>query len=247
MRGKRPCLLPLLLCCVVNSNTAAAQELSKDSLKNYPDLAYSVNLYYTAIGENAHIYNGYEYMIPDSRIQGNPYFLTDAMVPANISYDEDDYQNIPVLYDIVRDLLVINRLDQNYKISLVSNKLNSFYLQNHNFVRMSRDSLHGVELDAGFYDRVYAGKSTVLVKRRKIIHEILEYSTSISRYQEQDLYYVKFGGQWVEVDSKASVLKLFKSKKSEIKSFLRKSKLKFKSDFEKTLVAASAYYDQLTS
>jgi hypothetical protein len=49
------------------------------------------------------------------------------------------------------------------------------------------------------------------------------------------------------VDSKATVLKLFNSKKSEIKVFIRKNKLNFKSDFEKTLVAISAYYDQLTS
>jgi len=51
----------------------------------------------------------------------------------------------------------------------------------------------------------------------------------------------------VEVKNKGSVLSLFESKKSEIKSWLRKNKLKFKTDFEKTLIAAAAYYDQLTS
>lgn len=247
LRGKRPCLFIFWGFCLLGLNLAGAQVLSGDSLKNTPDLSYPVNFYYTSIGENAHIYNGYEYMTPDRGIKGSPYFLTDSLIPADLSYDEAYYQNVPVLYDLVRDLVVINRLNQNFKISLVSEKLNSFSLQNHRFIRISKDSIHGVDLLSGFYDRVYSGKSTVIAKRKKYILEVLEYSTSRTIYQEHDLYYVKYAGRWIEVSNKASVLNLFKAKKSEIKTFLRKNKLKFKSDFEKTLIAAAAYYDQLTS
>jgi hypothetical protein len=239
--------LKLLFCCLLYVNVAGAQELSNDSLKNSPDESYPVKLYYNAVGENAHIFNGYEYMTPDRNIKGTPYFLSDGSSPANLFYDDVHYQNFPVIYDMVRDLVVINRLGQNFRISLISEKLTSFSLRKHDFIRITRDSLNGAELITGFYDRIYAGKSTVIVKRKKHLQEILQYNAASYEYQETDFYYVKFAGKYVEVNSKSSVYKLFKSKKSEIKSFLRKNKLKFKSDFEKTLIAASAYYDQLTS
>jgi hypothetical protein len=246
MCGNKPGYLKFLICCLFCVNIARAQELSIDSLKNSPDLSYPIQLYYNAIGENAHLYNGYEYKTPDRTIKGSPYFLTDSPMPANLSYDDGYYQNIPILYDMVRELVVINRLGQNFKISLISEKLNSFSLQKHDFIRITRDSAQGVELVTGFYERVYAGKSAVLVKRRKYVLDIIEYNVASKIIKEQDIYYVAFNDKYVEVDNKAAVFKLFKSKKSEIKTFLRKNKLKFKSDFEKTLIATSAYYDQLT-
>jgi hypothetical protein len=247
MCGTNTCLLKFLLFCSLFINIARAQGLSNDPQKNSLDLSYPVRLYYHAIGENAHIYNGYEYMTPDRNTRGTPYFSSDAPYPANILYDDSYYQNLPILYDQVRDLVVINRLDQNFKISLISQKMVSFSFHGHDFIRITRDSSRGVELTTGFYDRVYAGKSTVLVRRKKYVQDMVEYTITILSYKEQYSYYVKFEGKYTEVNNKSSVLNLFKSKKSEIKSYLRKNKLKFKTDFEKTLIATSAYYDQLTS
>ena len=247
MFSKRPFFLKFFLYCFFFANSAGAQ-VSTDDSKNFSpdDPSYPVQLYYNAIGENAHIYNGYEYMTPDRNIKGSPYF-TEALVPASLNYDDSYYQDIRILYDMVLDLVVINRLDQNFKISLINAKLNSFIIKNHEFIRIDKDSLHGVELVSGFYDRIYSGKSTILVKRKKYVQDVTEYTVSSLAYREEDKYFVKFDGKYVETGNKASVYKLFREKKTEIKSFLRKNKLKFKSDFEKTLIAATAYYDQLTS
>jgi hypothetical protein len=240
-------LLKLLICCILYIPIAGAQKLSTETPNSSLVQSYPVRLYYHAVGENAHIYNGYEYMTPDRNTKGSPYFLTDAPTPAALYYDDIYYQDIPILYDQVRDLVVINRLDQNFKISLINDKLDYFTFHNHHFIRISRDSSHGEELATGFYDRAYEGKTTILVKRKKTARESSEYTQTILTYTEQDLYYVRMDGKYTEVSNKASVLSLFQAKKSEIKSYLRKNKLKFNSDFEKTLIAAAAYYDQLTS
>ena len=147
----------------------------------------------------------------------------------------------------MKDEVVINRLGQNFKISLVNDKLKSFRLRSHEFIRVSVDSVNGSQLATGFYDRLYNGKTIVLAKRKTRLQETYVYSQISYEYIRQDIYYLIVAGQVVQVDSKSSVLKLFNSKKSEIKAFIRKNKLNFKSDFEKTLVAVSAYYDQLTS
>jgi len=228
-------------------NKARSQQLSNVSLANTQELSYPLSLYYATVGENAHIYNGYEYMTPDRNIKGSPYFIADGPMSASLFYDDSYYLDIPVQYDMVRDQVVIKRLGQNFKISLISEKLTSFFIHGHDFIRISQDSVHGVELVSGFYDRTYAGKSTVLVKRRKYIKEVMEYSNTSQTYLEEEIFYVKSGDGFQIVNNKSSVLKLFRSKKSEIKSFLRKNKLSFSSDFEKTLIATAAYYDQLTS
>ena len=243
----RPLVLKFLLCCMVFVKTAGAQELTSDSLINSLYNSYPVKLYFNAVGENAHIYSGYEYFTPDRNIKGSPYYLTDSPWPSDVIYDDSHYKNIPIMYDVLKDEVVINRLGQNFKISLVNDKLKSFILRTHEFIRVSSDSVNGNLLATGFYDRLYNRKTIVLAKRKTRLQETYVYSQINYEYIREDIYYVIVAGQIVQVDSKSSVLKLFNSKKSEIKAFIRKNKLNFKSDFEKTLVAVSAYYDQLTS
>jgi hypothetical protein len=239
--------LIFLLYLFLSFNKTSAQNFIGDSLQNSLAASNPVKLYYDAIGENAHIYNGYEYFTPDRNIKGSPYYLSDSPIPSTFTYDESYYENFPVIYDQVRDLLVINLLGQNFKISLINSKLNGFTLRNHEFIRISTDSAKGIDLATGYYDRLYSGKSAVIVKRKKYVKEMQVYNTTNSEYMEDYHYFIFFEGKYVQVDSKSSVLSLFKSKKREIKSWLRKNKLNFKNDFEKTLIATSAYYDQLTS
>jgi hypothetical protein len=247
MCGKKPWHLQLLLWSFFMIRIASAQNSPGEGLGSPLKDSYPVQLYFKAVGENAHVYNGYEYRTTDKSILGSPYFLSDAMVPITLSYDEGYYQNIPAIFDLVLDLVVINRLDQNFMISLIPEKLSAFTMQNHHFIRVTKDSLRGINLATGFYERLYDGKSTVLVKHKKIIIDQMLYGISTLTYGDENIYYVRFSGVYVPVHGKSSVLNLFKSKKSEIKTFIRRNKLNLKSEFEKTLVAVSAYYDQLPS
>ena len=239
--------MKFLLCSIIFVKMAGAQDLTSDSLPNSINNSYPVKLYFSAVGENAHIYTGYEYLTPDRNIKGSPYYLSDGPWPSDLVYDDSYYTNIPILYDILKDEVVINRLGQNFKISLVTDKLKSFTFHKHEFIRISGDSASRAVIENGFYDRLYNGKTVVLAKRKTRLQETYIYSQINYEYIRQDIYYVIVAGQIAPVNSKSSVLKLFNSKKSDIKSFIRKNKLNFKSDFEKTLVAVSAYYDQLPS
>jgi hypothetical protein len=226
---------------------SGAQVITADSTSNILYNSYAVKLYFSSIAENAHIYTGYEYFTPDRNIKGSPYYLSDSPWPADLIYDDSHYRDIPILYDVLKDEVVINRLGQNFKISLVADKLKSFVLHKHEFIRVSVDSSNGEQLSTGFYDRLYYGKTVVLAKRKARLQETYFYNQLLYEYIREDIYYVIVNGLVEQVDNKSSVLKLFHSKKSEIKTFIRKNKLNFKSEFEKTLVAISAYYDQLTS
>ncbi|MEJ0083193.1 MAG: hypothetical protein WDM78_20100 [Puia sp.] len=40
--------------------------------------------------------------------------MSDSPWPADLIYDDSYYKNIPVMYDVMKDEVVINRLGQNF-------------------------------------------------------------------------------------------------------------------------------------
>ena len=237
----------ILLSGLLSVNFCSGQGSLNDSTSNPSDTSFAVNQYYSSIGENAHLYNGPEYLTYDKRIAGNPFFKTDSLTSGDIAYDGSHYFNIPMLYDIIYDEVVINRYQQNFRISLLREKMKGFTFLNHTFYRMEKDSLHGVLLSPGFYDQLYQGKITVLAKRKKKILEKIEYTMNTISYLADDHFYINRNNTYFEVTNKASLLKVFSNKKKEIRKFLRKHKLKFKTDQEKAILQSAAYYDQLSS
>jgi hypothetical protein len=79
-------------------------------------LQSAVSLYYHVTGENIHLNKGTEYPGYDVNLIGNPYFDTTAMLPGWIYYDGTLYSNVPMLFDVYEDVIVINRYEKNYKI-----------------------------------------------------------------------------------------------------------------------------------
>lgn len=242
-----PGLSVIAFCCLLSVNYCTAQFVEKDTPVNSPDLNFAVNLYSATIGENAHLYNGREYFTYDKRIRGNPFFETTTLTAGNISYDGGDYYNIPMLYDITSDEVVINLYNQNFKISLLTEKTEKFTFLNHSFYRMAKDSLHGVLLSAGFYDQLYRGNTTVLVKRKKVVSEKIIYNANDFSYQNDDHFYIKLDNKYAEITNKASLFKAFRNKKREVRKYLKKHRIKFKTDPEKAILQSAEYYDQLRS
>lgn len=241
----KPAFFIIAFCGLVK--LCAAQFPITDTFPNSQDSNFLVDLYSSAIGENAHLYNGREYFTYDKRIKGNPFFETDSMTAGNISYNGGEYDNVPMLYDITRDEVIINRYHQNFKISLLTEKLEKFTFLNHFFYHMEKDSLHGVLLSPGLYDELYHGNTTVLVKRKKRISEKIVLNANVISYQPDDHFYIKRNNKYAGISNKSSLLKAFNDKKKEIRKYLRKHKIKFKSDPEKAILQSAVYYDQLSS
>src|SRR5450631_4456178 len=103
--------LTALLLTLFPLNETNAQSLSEgthsDALKN------AQNYFQYTIGEDAHIFAGKEYLGYATYIKGHPFFLTDQMQQCEIFYDGTLYENIPLLFDIVSQKIVMNRYNQN--------------------------------------------------------------------------------------------------------------------------------------
>ncbi len=205
-----------------------------------------VNEYFSAIGGNSYLYNGPEYVTLDPSISGSPFFRSDSMSPGRIIYNGGEFRNVPMLYDLYSGKVVINRYGQHFRISLVPEKLSSFEVYNHHFVLLGRDSLNRSPAEPGIFDRIYEGRSTVFVKRIKLNESKIEYNVVTQTFRERDFYFIKTGGRFYPVNSRAAMLSVFGSKKSAVKKFIRKNKLNYKKRPEETLIRATAFFDQTT-
>lgn len=245
MRKKIP--FTFIISLLIN-NLVFSQTVLTDSLSTEAAFQNTIDLYYSAIGENAHLYNGSENIGYNTTVIGHPYLHTTEMEAGSLYYDGTLYKNIPFLYDIFNDELIINKYNQNYKITLASEKISYFSYASGTYIRIVPDSADKVLAGIGFYNRIYNGKTTVLIKRKKTIREdAVTTGVATSRFIQQNTYFVKRGNSYSRVSSKKSLIKLFNEQSKEIRKYLKKNKIDFKSQPEYAIVEAARYYDLLTN
>ena len=220
----------------------------QDSQRKTPLLDSAVQnayaIYSSSIGGNSHLLNGVEYKDYDihSYDIGHPYFISDDWEYGTINYDKQVYHNVDIMYNIVRDKVIIDQPQGHFKLELIDEHLASFTLQGHNFVRLVKDST--ADIRTGYYDLLYDGKTKVYAKRRKEIQENLSSRTVISEYNERDIYYIYKNGKYFTVRSKPAVLKVFVERKTMLRKHLSKLKIRFKKNKDLVLVESAKFYDE---
>jgi len=247
-------LLPYILLFFTPVN---AQLNSADSGLLNTSVKTAINLHNTVLAENIHLYNGPENTGYNHLATGNPYFLADELQNGTVFYDDTYYENVPLLYDLVQDNVVIlqyavNRstASEEYKKimrqDLVKNKLEWFTMPGHEFVRLIADS-NATGMPGGFYERMYNGKVKLFVKRSKKYVEEVKGQELERRYEQTTNYYVQQNGKYYSVRSAKSLPGIFKDKKRELNSFYKINRKKYKRNKEQLIFEATRYYDQLTT
>ena len=118
-------LILILLAFSTQAQQPADTGFRKEAINNL------THLYYQALGDQAGLYNGpvYDPYIPPIT-EGNPYFLTESFSTGSVSYNGLNYEQVPLLYDIVRDEVVV-RHPTGFPIALIKEKIDSFSFSGH--------------------------------------------------------------------------------------------------------------------
>jgi hypothetical protein len=219
--------------------SSGGSEAEQETFKN------AIGLYYKFIGENSHLYSGSEYVSPVYNREMHPFFQTFEFSNAEIYYEGVLYTNIPAMYDILKDEVVINRYQQNFRIVLNGDKISSFSILGHFFVRLLQDSLNQGFIKTGFYDRLYNGRVRTYVQRRKKLEENIIQNQSVFKIVEADRYLVERDKIFYAVNGRKNLLNALGDHKKEIRKYLRKNKISFYANKENTILLASQYHDQL--
>ena len=237
-------LLPVLLCFASPAAKAQPATVPADSAAATGPLQKAISLYHRAIGNQAGIYSGTEYVDYKYQTEGHPYFKSKHWGEGEVEYDGMLYSKVLMLYDIVNEAVVVAQLDHveslSNKITIDLDRVEYFSLQGHHFVRLEQDSA-AMTMPAGFYDLLYAGNTKVVAKRQKATKK----EVGVLVYSEEDKFYIRRGGQYHQVKSKASVLKVFREHRKQLAKAMREHNISFKDNREQAIVWVAAHYDSL--
>lgn len=205
-----------------------------------------IELYKDSLKQNLRLYNGSEYVRYGHGFIGFPFFEADDYVPGSIYYDGVLYKNIPIMYDLVEDEIIIKDYNKNYEIRLVKDKIEAFSLSSHNFIAVHSDTIQGNIPSLDFYEVLYKGSNNtlVLVKHQKT-QELSNKADEPSKFNTYDHYYLHTGNDFMVVNNARDVYEAFADKKADIKKFLKKNNLKLKKNMGNALIEIAKYYDSL--
>lgn len=239
----------LLLALVITWGIIINGHVSAQTGVDSTGLSIAVANYNTAIGQQSHLYNGPEYEFYDPLIKGNAYVFDNKVFnPGSVSYGAAVYSNIPMLYDLNKDLVVVLLYNHFTKFSLLSERVHEFWLLNHHFIRINTDSTGKAALATGFYDQLYLGKKNeVIVKRAKSIQVSTGNNTVESFFSATKDYYVKKGGNYFGFSGKGGLLDIFKDKKKELRQYIKANNIDFHDNLEQAIVDVATYYDHLSN
>lgn len=204
--------------------------------------------YYTSkIADQSRLLNGIKYLpYRNQDYTGNGYYNTTELQKAYIRYDDVDFYDIPVLYDLHKDLLILRRRDDQGYMSLLSSKLDKFIVNGHIFIKIVPDSADK-KIKTGFYDVLHDGGLQLLAKRTKAIEQEKSGITIRNLFVPYTKYFLHKENAFYDISGKKDMLKVLKDKKQELEQYIKANNLSFKNeDIEPSMIKLTNYYNQLT-
>ena len=238
----------LLLTPPSYSQNTPANPVREDSLVYTASVQNAVNFYHRSVYPETGLYNGGQYVDYIYTIkEGNPYFLSTGYAEGSLCYDKVHYQQVQLIYDMVKECLITQDPTHLYKVALNNEKISSFSILGHNFVRLIADSSDNQLPGTGFYECLYSGSLAVFKKEKKELKD-REVSNNIIRYvQVTSDYYIRKDGKYFPVGNKKSVLHLLADRKKQLESYIRKNSLKIRRNPDIAYAGIAAYYDTITT
>ncbi len=156
---------------IFSNNPAYSQSKEKDSILFQTAVSNTISIYNQQLGDQSPAYNGSHYVKPPFIFKtGTPYFLSDTFAKnGSVVYDNIQFDSLTLLYEDLRELLISK--SNGYLLQLVNQRISSFNISGHKFIRLVSDSLNPGITNTGFYELLYQGRTTVLKKTIKNIVE----------------------------------------------------------------------------
>jgi hypothetical protein len=216
------------------------QALKSDSLALRSSRQFITNFYDENLGENTRLYNGIEVIDPFQRkvIEGFPYFAIDDWQEGSIFYDDQLYENIPLLFDVYQNRVLVDHPRSHAKIELISEKIKYFTVSDKYFVQLESPI-------AGFYQELYGGEIKIYARHYKTIQEKIEAKSMITEFISKRKLYILRDGTYYTITTKKSALNVLKENKNELNKLLSQEKISFKKNKEYALARMGHYFDQL--
>lgn len=224
--------------------TAFTQPFPSDSLQYNIALKHIKTQYQKSLRENLLLYSGSEYGRTEQNAKGFPFFETDSVTKGSVYYNDVLYEDIPLLYDMTIDKVVIYDYKKNNLLTLSSEKIKQFNLNGHLFIRLETNS--SIK-SFGFYERLTDGSTIFWAKREKRLTLSTNSDERNSHFTQYNNYFIQKENALFLINSEHAIIELLKDKKQDIVRYIHLNNLKFRKDFESSARKVIEYYNQLTN
>jgi asparagine N-glycosylation enzyme membrane subunit Stt3 len=230
--------------CIFLQLIAGSNVFSQQADTAFVALAQKKNSdsYTRAIELQSRLYNGHDYVYYISKDDEHPYYNIDDWTFGSVVYGGELYENVAILYDLTTDQIITENRS-GATIRLNAEKIESFRLGDHIFVRLRPDHKNGIS--EGFYHQLYIGNLKVYAKYVKQYEEVLTNREVVPDFTQTTRYYVVKDGVFYNVKTKSGVLKVLEDRKQELRNLIRKNRIDFRSNKAAALVQISEHYDSL--
>jgi hypothetical protein len=227
----------------------ACGQSSKTLLAPMERSSYIETVFNKSLQPQSRLYNGVEYQFYNPNIEGRAFFNeANVFEQGDIIYDKILFKDVQLMYDLNTDQVISMLYDGFTKFRLIDEKVSSFELDGHKFIRIPKDSANGtLPKESGFYDKIYSGKVSVLVKRTKVLRETSGTKDLKKYFLTRNLYFLKKDGSYFNVNSHKAFLNAFPTRKKDLQLFLKSQKVKYKSNPERAMIMLAAYYDGISN
>jgi hypothetical protein len=238
--------LTFLLLSTLTALRMEAQSSPQDN--SIPDSAGAGALrqYHSYVAPEVGLYRGIQYIDYELTVQkGQPFLGPNSVRFGSVWYGGIRYDRVPMLYDLVKEQLVVMDPFNVFKISLYMDLVDSFALDGHLYFRI-RDSLAPSSMRSGFWDRIYPGRFVLLKRERKALNENIMIGPDNVRFfiDGSVSYYFERSGVYHPVNNKKELFDALKDRRrSEIRRVMRKSGLYWHDNKEQLLQLVAAWYD----
>lgn len=192
--------------------------------------------------ENLDINNGTVH-VNEFRILNNKhrYYPTDSFETGNVNYNNQQYFNVALKYDLYKDVLIYKPINSDViSINLIPERVASFTLNNRKFIYINHFIFPLSPIKTGYYEESVTGKNFIFyIRHHRDKREILKGSSVYNEFDDNYEYFIKKENAFTEISAKKDIIKLFPEQKRKINDFYSASSKLKKTDekafFEKLL------------
>jgi len=188
------------------------------------------------------LYNGPKYQLDAVLYDEGTPFLYSYLQPGSIEYDGKKYTDIELLYDLVKDELVLLHFNGSARIQLIKSKVAAFTIADRSFIHVKADRSKDWGINEGYYEVIHKGKDLLLKKNLKVLQtSYTSQSGRVDVFDRQKYFLVK-NGKANQITSRKSFLSLIG--KTDIDSKLRKSGITYRANQEEYMKQALQQTEQ---
>jgi hypothetical protein len=231
-------ILHYLLWLGLNQPVCAQQNLSKNFFIAKKEIWFD-----SIVGvENSGIINGSEYFMPLPGSDTHPFFESRNLTFERLVFNGQLYGNVPLMYDLYNDILVLRYQDKNGSfvlIQLEESGVYSFTLYGHLFKKISSiDS--GGKLQSQIFDILFEGNTIDLLAKRKKTRSVVGARPEYT--YDENFYFLK-NNQLIRIAYKKNVSLAVNKGGKSVQDFIKRNKLNVRE--ENDLVMIATYCDSL--